>query len=149
MRDRYFDLEIQNKDERNERHLYKFKPDVPFWVTQTVMDAHGSRMPDDWVFRLCAYAFNVDLYGCDEDGVHDAARTFAETHASIYDKKVAFWYAEFYGEDTMAEAEEEICEEPRQEMTVDRLRALQTIVIRHIAEKVFLSRLENDDVRLA
>jgi len=149
MRDRYFDLEITNKDERNERHIYKFKEGAPFWVTQTVMDAHGSRMPDDWVFRLCAYAFNVDLYDCDGDDVCDEARKFADTHVSIYDKVVARWYGEFYGEDTVAEAEEEIGEEPRQEMTIDRLRALQTIVIRHIAEKVFLARLENDDVRVA
>lgn len=69
--------------------------DAPDWMFDAVREAHGTAMPNDWIYTACAHAAEALAetlaYGEDLD---DAAHSFADSNADLYTESLVRWLAD-------------------------------------------------------
>ena len=105
----------------------------PEWVRDTVHEAHGDALPNDWIYATCGYAFEACPVEDDEDWSHE----FAEQQTDIYTADLFQWASEMCLTGVFSEAEEEAKELGQNHNSVaDNIRLVQYCAIRRIAEIV-------------
>ena len=116
------------------------KDSAPEWVRDTVHEAHGDALPNDWIYSTCGYAFEACPVAGDEDWSHE----FADQQTDIYTANLFQWASEMCLTGVFSEAEEEAKELGQQYNSIeDNIRLVQFCAIRRIAEIVRQAMTDN------
>lgn len=116
--------------------------DRPEWLLDAVHEAHGSDLPNDWIYRECEATCDAIDEGwlTDEDNVHE----FANGRVDIYTRDLYQWAADMCLSDTYASAESEAGDILGDESdTIKRLSAIQYCAIQAIARAMLSAWEEN------
>jgi hypothetical protein len=120
------------------------KDERPEWLHDAVHAAHGSDMPNDWIYSECAQA----CHAIDEESLTDDDSLFehADSRVDIYTRDLYQWAADMCLSDTFAGAESEAADVLGEESdTVKRLSAIQCFAIQSIARIMLEAAQENAD----
>lgn len=78
----------------------------PEWLHEAIRAAHGTDLPNDWIYSVCR-----DVCGAIDDGVfmddEDAAWEWADSQVDVYTRRLYQWAADMSLTDCFAYASEE------------------------------------------
>ena len=126
----------------NGETFVSLKDERPEWLHDAVHTAHGSDLPNDWIYRECEAACDAIDEGSltDDDSVHE----YADSRVDIYTRDLYQWAADMCLSDTYAGAESEAGDFLGEESdTIKRLSAIQYCAIGAIARIIMREAEEN------
>ena len=91
-------FEIRTRESSGET-FYALADDAPEWLRDAVHDAHGSLMPDDWTYAVCAHVVDAIVDGeADEWELGRAVRyELADSLSDIYTADLLAWLSNDLG----------------------------------------------------
>ena len=115
--------------------------DRPEWLHDAIHEAHGSDLPDDWVYAECEAACDAiddgSLTG--DDSVHE----FADARVDVYTRDLYRWAADKCLSDTYASAESDASDCGMPDETEKRIAIIQYHAIARIARTILAARDEH------
>jgi hypothetical protein len=132
----------------NGEMFVSLKDERPEWLHEAVHAAHGSDLPNDWIYAECRAACDaiddgsLTLAEDSDDGLHE----HADSRVDIYTRELYQWAADMCLSDAYANAESEAADILGDESdTIKRLGAIQYCAIRSIAATILDAARENVD----
>jgi hypothetical protein len=112
------------------------KDERPEWLHDAVHAAHGSDMPNDWIYRECEAACDaIDEGRFNGRYWQDNVSEHADGRVDVYTRKLYQWAADFCLSDTFAEAQSRADEfgSPSDASQEKRIAIIQYCAIERIA----------------
>lgn len=127
---------FQNGARDGGSQFVKMTDDAPEWLVTAVHEAHGSDLPNDWIYAECqAIAYAIDDGSVQsEDDLH----MHADGRVEVYTQPLFQWMADMCHSDTYALAQDEVADsgDPSPDM-VKQASAIQYYAVRRIATVIW------------
>lgn len=81
------ELEYAHREDGSQ--FARVKDSAPGWITDLVLDAHGSMLPDDWRYETAWHALQA-IAESNEDDIDDADHEFAD-RVDVYNSQLLAW----------------------------------------------------------
>jgi hypothetical protein len=118
--------------------------DRPEWLQDAVRDAHGTDLPNDWIYGACRDACSAIEDGSlsDDDSVHE----WADSQVDVYTRDLFQWSADMCQTDAWSEAESEASDIGSADTDMEkRIMVLQCLAYAAIARRMLSAVEDNSD----